>query len=268
MDVLATIFLIFLNPSNSVAQEYSDFSELDQIEAELERNKIQQKESTNDVMPFERRDQIDESRGEKKNISDLRTLETFDELAIIHPRFQPKSQRFQVNFGGATVLNDPWFNQFGASLRAAYHFTELLGIEIAADMYSGAQSAAAKDLFSELNVAASSFVRPKSYTGVHLYLSPIYGKMSLFNKRIVPYDVFFTLGAGSTQLEQSRQQQAETFHIGAGQIFAFTRNASFRWDVRANVFSAQSNSSLVKTTTQNIIMNLGFSYFFPEVSRR
>jgi outer membrane beta-barrel protein len=90
----------------------------------------------------------------------------------------------------------------------------------------------------------------------------------LFNKRIVPYDVYFTLGAGSTALELSLESQASTFHVGAGQIFAFSRNAAFRWDIRANIFSAQAKEGSAKATSQNVIMTLGFSYFLPEVSRR
>jgi outer membrane beta-barrel protein len=266
MDVLTFLVVTLLQPNLLYAQEYSDFSELDQIEAELEKNRIQKKESS----PLNSQKELPANqKNEMTNISDLRTLESFSEVAVIHPRFQPKNKRFQVNIGGATVLNDPWYNQFGVSFKAGYHFTDLLGLELATDFFSGSQSSAARDLFDGLSVSATSFVRPKSYSGLHLYLSPIYGKMSLFNKRIVPYDVYFTLGAGSTTLDQAKQKQAETYHLGAGQIFAFSRNAAFRWDIRVNAFSAQSEgSSSKKTETQNVIMTLGFSYFLPEVSRR
>jgi outer membrane beta-barrel protein len=268
MDVLTVLVVTLLRPNLLYAQEYSDFSELDQIEAELEKNKIQKKESSQ-VDNEEKMTGASNTSKEITNISDLRTLESFSEMAIIHPRFQPKGKRFQVHFGGATLLNDPWFNQFGASFKAAYHFSDLFGLELATDFYSGSESNASRDLFESLSVSASSFVRPQSYSGLHIYLSPIYGKMSLFNKRIVPYDVYFTLGAGSTTLEQAKEKQADTFHLGAGQIFAFSRNAAFRWDIRVNAFSAQGyQSSAKKIETQNVIMTLGFSYFLPEVSSR
>jgi len=267
MDVLTTLLALALQSAPGLAQDYSDFSELDLIEAELDKNKIQKKETTtksgSEVMP-----QLESTAKEITNISDLRKLEPFDDVAVIHPRFQPKSKRFQFNFGGAALLNDPWFNQFGASFKAAYHVSEFFGLEIAADQYTGSESSAAQDLRDNLGINTASFVRPKSYSGIHLYLSPIYGKMSLFNKRIVPYDVFFTLGVGSTELELSRESQASTFHFGAGQIFAFSRNAAFRWDIRANIFSAQANEGSVRTTSQNVIMALGFSYFLPEVNLR
>lgn len=267
MDVLTVLVALLIHPNFAQAQEYSDFSELDQIEAELEKNKIQKKVQEAPASSSEG-SSLEREEKEISTISDLRTLEPFGDMAIIHPRFQPKSKRFQLNVGGAAVLNDPWFNQFGVSFKAAYHFTELFGIELASDVYSGSEANAARDLASNLNVLTSSFVRPKSYSGLHIYLSPIYGKMSLFNKRIVPYDVYFTLGAGQTALERATQDQSPTFHLGAGQIFAFTRNAAFRWDIRVNAFETQSSLQAIKTQTQNVIMTLGFSFFLPEVSRR
>lgn len=252
-------------------QDTPDFTELDLIEAEIEKSKIQKSSDT-----FSDRDEKESEFDQKKptvtmpmrNVSDLRQLEPFGDIAVIQPRYQPKSKRFQLNAGGSAILNDPWFNHFGLSMRASYHFTELLGIELASDIFSGSRSNAAKDLADNLAIQTSSLVQAKNYLGVHAYLAPIYGKMSLMNARIVPFDVFFTLGAGQTAIDGAKNQSAMTYHIGAGQIFAFSRNASFRWDIRVNMFEAQSLINSNKTSTQNVLMALGFSYFFPEVNLR
>jgi outer membrane beta-barrel protein len=265
MDVLSALFVMLLTPTTSFAQESSDFTDLDQIEAELEQDRFKKSQDPGE----EDINFSDKPEKEIKNLSDLRTLEPFGDVAVIHPRFQPKGKRFQFHLSGGAILNDPWFNHYGMSLKSAYHFSELLAAELAFDLFTGSPANATHQLASGLNVLASSFIRPKNYTGLHLYLSPIYGKMSLFNKRIVPYDVYFTLGLGQTGLEGARQNQVMTTHLGAGQIFAFSRNAAFRWDIRMNMFEAQGRaSSGPKLSTQNVIMTVGFSYFFPEVSRR
>lgn len=271
MDVLNLMFkkliLVALLLPFSVSAQESSLSELDQIEAELERSRIQKFEEPPQVRSS-RRGLPGGDSAELSNISDLRALEPFGDLAVIQPRYQPKSKRFQAHLGGGMVLNDPWFNHLGLSAKGSYHFTEFFGLELAADIHSGSASASAKDLEANLTVKTSSLVQPKSYFGVHAYLVPMYGKMSLFNSRIIPFDLYFTLGAGQTAISGARTASALTYHFGAGQIFAFTRNAGFRWDIHMNMFEAQSELSAKKSSIQNVVMSLGFSYFFPEVGNR
>ena len=269
------VFLLIGNPL--WAQESEDFTELDKIEAEIDSQRSKPRYDSNsrdDNDPSDngrdlgsrKNDDLDQAKKPIK-VTDINQLEAFSNLAIIHPRFLPKSGRFQVSVGGNAILNDPWFNQFGLSLRASYHISEFFGLELAANTYSGSSSTHAKDLAAELNVQTSSLIQPKSYYGLHAYFIPFYGKMSLFNQRIVPFDVFMTLGAGQTQVEGARETGVSTIHLGAGQLFALSRQTALRWDIGVNMFTAQSRSQASATATQNVAMSFAYSYFFPEVKR-
>lgn len=277
MDILK-IYLISLLALYSIslqAQENEDFTQLDKIEAEINRQKVQTEATANlnqnndeDLVSSKNEEKSPDSSGRSfKKRSDLYFIESFEDLAIIHPRFQPKSKRFQFSLGGNTILNDPWFNQFGLSLRSSFHFNEFFGFEIAANSYSGSSTTHAKDLASQLGVLTASLVQPKSYLGAHLIFTPLYGKMSLFNQRIIPFDIFVTIGAGTTSLEGARAAGASTYHLGAGQLFAISRHSAFRWDIAVNMFTAQSRLQLKTTSTQNVAMTFSYSYFLPEVRR-
>lgn len=278
MDFLKLIVLIIwaLKPINLSAQENEDFTQLDKIEAEIDRQRVRQQElnqsnnKQSEELPNKSSSEIDQPNTSERSFkkrSDLYFLEAFEDMAIIHPRFQPKSKRFQFSIGGNTILNDPWFNQFGLSLRSSFHVNEFFAVEIAANSYSGSATTHAKDLATQLNVQTASLVQPKSYIGAHLMFTPFYGKMSLFNQRIIPFDIFITLGAGTTTLEGARAPDASTYHFGAGQLFAMSRQSAFRWDIAVNMFSAQSRLLSSTTSTQNVAMTFSYSYFLPEVKR-
>lgn len=272
MDFLKTLFIcqVLFYTDVLLAQENEDFTELDKIEAEIDRERLKNQElRANEEIKQDRQDKelVDKPERTFNKRSDLYYLEAFDDLAIIHPRFQPKSKRFQFSAGGNTILNDPWFNQFGISFRSGFHFNEFFALEIAANSYSGSSTTHAKDLATQLNVQTASLVQPKSYFGAHLMFTPFYGKMSLFNQRIIPFDVFITLGAGTTTLEGARTKEASTYHFGAGQLFAMSRQSAFRWDIAVNMFTAQSQLMASTTSTQNVAMTFSYSYFLPEVKR-
>lgn len=259
------------------AQNESDWSELDLIETEIEKSVSKEKNT-----PQEDSDNPSSSSGvrsgseqvmrdkkdEVRSAEDLIYLENLEELAIIHPRYQPKFKRFQLFGGGGAVLNDPWYTQLSLMAKGTYHFTDIFGVELSWIGFSGTASTMAQQLEKNLQVQVASLVRPQSYMGAALYLSPIYGKMSLLNKRIVPYDVYFTLGYGSTNLSAALQNQVGTLHLGAGQIFALSRNLSFRWDIALHMFEQQSTLQTQKTQTQVVFMSAGMSYFLPEVKKR
>ncbi|MCS6838581.1 MAG: outer membrane beta-barrel domain-containing protein [Bdellovibrionaceae bacterium] len=243
-----------------------DVTELDLIEAEIQQKPTG--ESSDGSVAKVEKSKTSIFKKDIEVVDDLVTLENWSQLAIIHPRFQPKYRRFQAFLGGGASLNNPWFLEVSAGLRGVYHFSDLWGIELGHFSFSGAHTQMTKELEAQLNVQVTSLIRARSYLGAHFYFAPIYGKMSWFNRRIIPYDVYFTVGLGQTQLEVPASQVASTMHIGAGQIFAITRNLGLRWDITVNFFFAQSPAQVEKTQTQMVLMSLGISYFFPEVRKR
>jgi len=260
--------LILVGSLQSFAQDEGlssdDAADVDQIEAEIERSAPKQQPAPTGSSAT--------SQAEPQTLSDLGRLAPFSEVTVLQRRFQPKTERFQAGFGLGGIMNDPWFSGLGGSLRFGYHFTESWAIEGVGTFLSSSERDAAKDLFNNNKVSTSSIVATKGYYGLDLVWTPIYGKMSLFNKRIIPFDMYFAGGIGQSEVDGATAKNLMTMHLGTGQIFATSKNWGFRWDFSWNTYSANQKSLTTgkETTTQfnNLILTLGASFFFPEVKYR
>lgn len=229
--------------------------DVDQIEAELAQRREQDPAMEN---------QLDKNE-KLEGFSGLGTLAPFSEVSVIQRRFLPKTGRFQL-FGGLTsVVNDPWFSGFGFDGRFAYHFTEAWGIELTSVFLSNSQRQAIKDLYDQHGVKTDSIITAKNYYGASLVWTPIYGKMGLFNQRIVPFDMYFSLGGGTTGVDGG--DGGGTLHFGTGQIFAVTKAVGLRWDFTWNAFSATPVGQSPQNFN-NLLLSFGASFFFPEANYR
>ena len=202
-------------------------------------------------------------------MSDLVNLAPFNDIAVIQRRFLPKSGRFELGLGGTFSLNNPFFNNLGLQLRAGYYFTTKIGFELIYMSLNSNEKDATRGLRNR-DVKTTSLVTPASFVGGALKWSPIYGKMSLVNMAVVPFDIYFSAGAGMTDTGVS---QSPTFHLGTGQIFALSKAMSFRWDFVLNSYGAQVTSSSAASgfVTQNqfdLFISAGVSFFFPEAEYR
>ncbi|MBX2996639.1 MAG: outer membrane beta-barrel domain-containing protein [Bdellovibrionaceae bacterium] len=238
--------------------------DLDQIEAEIEKGAPPEK-------PAKPAAAETQATPDPQTLSDLGRLAPFSEVTVLQRRFQPKTERFQASFGLGGITNDPWFYGVGGSLRFAYHFSEAFALEGVATFLSNSERDSAKDLLANNAVSTSSIVSTKGFYGVDLMWSPIYGKMSLFNKRIIPFDMYFSGGLGQSEVDGATSKNLMTFHVGTGQVFALSKSWGFRWDFSWNTYAAkQVDTAGKESTTQfnNLILTLGASYFFPEVKYR
>jgi outer membrane beta-barrel protein len=233
----------------------SESTEVDQIEAELERTA---KPAVVEEVPIKEDVKLE-------TVSDLKQLNPFSEISVIQRRFLPKTSRAQLFAGFSSIVNDPWFNSLGLTAKGAYHFTEAWGIELTYSILSPSDRQSVQDLRNENQVQTSSIISTRSYAGGAIIWSPIYGKVSLLNERIVPFDMYFGVGAGQTGL--SAGTGGSTLHFSTGQIYAITKSTGFRWDFTWNSFSALPPSGN-KQSFSNLVLNLGVSFFVPEAKYR
>ncbi|MNT62394.1 hypothetical protein D3C72_2001130 [compost metagenome] len=94
---------------------------------------------------------------------------------------------------------------------------------------------------------------------------PIYGKMSLFNENIIPFDLYFAGGYGSTETQLNTS--ASTLHVATGQIFALSKSIAFRWDFSWNFYNAKTEDNETNSFN-NLFLTVGMSWFFPEAKYR
>ena len=233
----------------------------------------------------ERRERLEHSEKKKdreivpKDISGLKNLETFDDIAVIQKRYLPKTGRFEFYGAGVTNLNDAFFFGNGISLRLGYNFLEKWAIEAT---YSYIQNSA-RDVTNELlerNVATEGSLSTDNYMGIDLKWSPIYGKYAYLDEKIIPFDLYFSFGAGRTTPKivsssdeispSSKINSPYTLRLGTGQIFAINKWMAFRWDI-ANHFiysKINKNGKEEDQWNNNLFLNLGLSFFFPEAKYR
>lgn len=264
-NLLTALLLIGLAiPGGAKAQvQKSEGDDLDVIELELDKSAPAKKAEA---------PAYTETTTKDNTLSDFKglgTLAPFKEVSIIQKRFMPKTGRFQLFGGLTTVTNNPFFNTFGGVAKASYFLNETWGLELNYFALTTSQRESTKELQSNNNVKTESLAYPKSYFGVDVMFVPIYGKMTWFNERILPFDLYFSAGYGSTAT--SSNENAGTVHLAAGQMFAITKSVAFRWDFSWNFFNASvvdqsGNKSM--SSFNNLFLTLGMSWFFPEASYR
>lgn len=256
-----TLTLLLAGAVARAQDEGSDNDELNIIEVELEKSK-----PSSAPAPADKAENAPAAAQEQKPIDfqGLGGLAPFTEVSVIQRRFLPKTGRFQL-FGGPTLItNDPFFNTVGLAVKAGYFFTESFGVELNHFLLSTSEAKATKELKDIQNLGTESLVLTKGFTALDLTFVPIYGKMTWFNERIVPFDTYFSLGGGSTKTET---ENAGTLHLGAGQIFAISKATAFRWDFSWNFFNATGVDGK-KAAYNNLFMTVGFGWFFPEAKYR
>ncbi|WP_413288721.1 outer membrane beta-barrel domain-containing protein [Bdellovibrio sp. HCB337] len=199
------------------------------------------------------------------DFSGLTKLAPFSEISVIQKRFLPKTGRVQFTGGFSTITNNPWFFTAGVTLKAAYYLTEAWGIEGTYSAMSSSQRQAAKELHDNNGVSADSFGFPKNYIGADVKYTPFYGKMTWMNKKIVPFEHYFTGGAGNTSV--STGGSGFTLHFGTGQNFALSKRFSVNWDFSMMNYSAKSTDGTTQSFS-DLLLTVGMSFFYPEAKYR
>ncbi|MCB0364840.1 MAG: outer membrane beta-barrel domain-containing protein [Bdellovibrionaceae bacterium] len=205
-------------------------------------------------------------------LSELSTLAPFSDIAVIQRRFLPKTKRWEFAGSLMGTINNPFFTNLGAALRGGYYFEEKYGVEAVYFFLSSNERAVTDNLRTKRNVKTESLVTPEGYIGADFKWTPMYGKMTFMNKRIVPFDFYFSAGIGLTKTDQGGNEP--TVHLATGQAFALSKKMAVRWDLSWNLYQAKTKvvkSGTERETTTNqddLYLSLGVSFFFPEATYR
>lgn len=255
MKKLSVILLCLMLTLQSWAQDLEG-DDLDVIELELEKSRPKPQPG---IRPPPSRVEPKEN-----NFSDLANLVPFSEVSVLQKRFLPKTGRAQIFGGLSLTTNDPFYNTIGATLKGSYFLSEMWGLELQYYTLSSSEAKATKELYSVQNIGTDSLSYTKEYLGVNLLWVPIYGKMTWFNQKIIPFDFYFGVGVGQTRTHL--KSGIETFQLTAGQIFALNKKMALRWDFSWNFFSAKAINE--EGSINNLFFSAGVSFFFPEAKYR
>ena len=200
-------------------------------------------------------------------IDDLRDLEKFKDIAVIQKKYLDKSKRFELWGAASLALNSQFYDFLGLNLALSYHFTESWGVEFEGLILTDLEKTITGNLQKNQNIVTRSIVVPEHYMGAHVRWSPIYGKMSLRERTINPFEMYFTFGGGVTGINDG--QTVPTVHVGTGQVYPMSKNTTFRWALGYNFFQADARSDLngnisgQKVNTGFLYLSAGVSVFLP-----
>lgn len=236
--------------------EDDDIQELNIIELELEKSAPQKQRASEAGTT--------KQEAVSGNFSELGQIAPFAEVSVIQKKFMPKTERFQFFGGLSLTTNDPFYQTTGLTLRGTYFLTEQWGVELNYLTLSSTEAKATKELLEIQSVGTDSLSYTKQYLGASVVYVPIYGKISLDNRKIIPFDFYFGLGAGQTKTQA--KDGISTISFSTGQIFSMTKSFALRWDFTWNFFSAKAINE--EGSINNLILSFGASYFIPEAKYR
>lgn len=202
---------------------------------------------------------------------DLESLELYSDIVVIQKKFFEKTSRWEFGATALTSLNNKFFTSVGVKASLAYHFTERWAFEAQGWYLTQIDRAFTSDLEDRYQISTSDIVTPQGYFGLNLVWSPIYGKLSMQEKSVNPFELFFTFGAGMILTDDG--QNAPAVNLSFGQIHPLSKSSTLRWEIGGNVFQAEGKEGLAgsqrgqSVTSEILFVSLGASFFFPEVKR-
>jgi outer membrane beta-barrel protein len=244
--------------TNSSSEGTTDEQDLIQVEKELRMEKV------DDIVPA-----VKTAPMKAVPVVDLQSVQGANrrktETIVIQRNYMPKTERFMI-FGGFTFLpTDVFYKTFGLQARASYHFSETWGAEMTGMFLGSSRSAELTDVENKQGVNVQNLVSPKTYVGLDVYFNSIYGKAAFLERKIVPFEVYFSAGYG--KMTTALSQGLDTLHLGIGQLFSLSRSNALRIDL-----SLLSYKSLTITgdpqLTNNLLLTVGYGHFMPEARYR
>ncbi len=197
--------------------------------------------------------------------SQFKTEKSFHDTVIIQKTYMPKTKRAQV-FGGFTYgANDVFAKTFGGQIRAGYYFNETWGIEATGFFLTSQDAPEKKDLSDIQQIAVQDLITPKSFLGVNAYFSSIYGKMALEDRKIIPFEVYQTVGIG--QLNTNPSSNTSAFFFGLGNVFSISKNSAIRADLSWFFYNGKSTSGGT-VSANTIFVTIGYGRMLPDARTR
>lgn len=186
---------------------------------------------------------------------------SYADFAVIQRNYMPKSDRFSASLGASLLPTDVYYRSFGLNLKFGYHFNETWGAELFNYSLTSSARSEISDLENKQLTSVQNLVSLKNFYGANLYFTSIYGKTSVFNSKIVPFEIYQTIGLG--KVVNQKNEESTAFQVGLGEIFSLTRSSGLRTDLTW-AFYKTNNIQGVSQAANSLFLSVSYSLFFPE----
>ncbi|MEZ0314002.1 MAG: outer membrane beta-barrel domain-containing protein [Myxococcota bacterium] len=176
-----------------------------------------------------------------------------------------KVHRFELTPMASLSLNDAYYQHYAVGGTAIYYPHDAFGIGIGVDyLYQHTKRNAVDEVRASLTSVPAVFEAPKMFAHLDVYWVPLYGKFSLFNTAIIPFDVYATAGGGAaTAFSNGRWMPA--VNAGIGTRLGIADWMALRFEIRDHFFlDTQQVDTVERSDVQNYVMaQIGLSFFIP-----
>jgi outer membrane beta-barrel protein len=204
----------------------------------------------------------------KLNVSDYSKIVSdtaYEDYSVVQRNYMPKSSRLQVKTGITTVTNDVFYTNIGLNLSAIYNFTEAWGVGINAALLNSTRNSDAQNIRDVQSVNIENLVTLKNSYGANVYFSPFYGKWSLLNRKILPFEIYFT--GGLAQVSNQDGLQSSAVSGGLGQLVSLSRSSAFDVNIQW-LFYSTKNINNQDQNNNSMLLTVGYSVFWPKPDYR
>jgi outer membrane beta-barrel protein len=202
-----------------------------------------------------------------------------DKVKAVQRKGFLKRGRFEVAPVFALTVNDAFYQKFGGGLRLAYNFHDSFALALRGVTYRRPELSNPRtwqpapirtDYAREGKVAfGSQLLASQIYDQVMLdgIWSPVYGKVSFLDHRIIHFDLYLAAGFGvvwtaTTEPPRSERPPIAT-DLGGGVRFYPKDWMAFELGMMATLYPDRPQASLPATVQKVFVANVGVSFFFP-----
>ncbi len=208
----------------------------------------------------------------KDDIGNLRK----EGIDVVQNRVFVKGGRHELTLGTGFIFDNPFLRYETLEGRYTYHFREMLAFEANYAYAFNQTKAILRDLenipcdnpptlfddagapIADCGVTLNPGPDPyKHIIGGNLLWAPIYGKFSIFSKKILHFDVFATAGAG---YYMGDRENNVGFNVGIGSKIFVNESTAVRIDFRNITIKEGAPFNHI---VNNRILSIGMSFFLP-----
>lgn len=192
------------------------------------------------------------------------------EFHVVQSRRFTKEKRPFVNLGYGVLINDSFNKGTALAVSGGYYYKEQMGIEVSYTSFDADNGKTTDEIF-DLG-GGPSYAKPSAQYGVTWNWMPIYGKVSVFDKTIIYFDMGLHLGVGMAEYERvldsgNDKDSSLMFILDISQQFFLSEKWAFRFDVKNRFYKQDLKKFNTPYTSKsdnehNIDAVFGFTYYF------
>lgn len=202
------------------------------------------------TQPAAGQQQQGDSRGSDK--LDIKKLEQKywaakdDDFSVVQNRRYSKADRFYLNLGGGVAVNDPHEKGSIFQGQLGYFFNERWGLDFSYAKANMENNDATTFFFNQYGAVPDHTVFDSSMMLSATYV-PLYAKMSFVDKAIIYFDMGISVGVGTTDYIQRREdgdkkESAFSYQIGVNQQIFFSQH----WAIRVDFINKFTDEKQIK----------------------